>query len=497
MDQALDREADQVRAALLEHGFTTDGVLTVLGADGFAALGRGEGEPARHALADVADEPVTDLIRLFLLGEAVPLSRAAAAVPMAAAETLGIIAVVEATTDAATEGAAEDQVRARVHLQPYPTPSGDAFVASDFPAWIARPGGQGLRADHVVGIGGASVTLATITPRDAVASTLDLGTGCGIQALMAAGHSAHVIATDRSDRALAMARRTAGLSGVAFDCRAGSLFEPVAGETFDLIVANPPFVISPHARYVYREAPLRADDLSRTVVQQAAQHMRPGGIAVLLANWLHTAEQSWHDRLAAWAPAGTQMWVAQREQLTAPEYVEVWLRDASEHSGAEREGRYAEWLTYFDDLGATGVGFGWIVLRRSDHAWFVSEDVSEAPRLPSGAEVVQQLADFSALHDASAVALLSGRPQWRDHAELHRSWVPARGDDGELVATGPWRAEETVDPVVAELLAAPGPLAERVERLAAGDAEQADDLTARALVGIRRLIGVGLVQVGE
>jgi methylase of polypeptide subunit release factors len=487
VDEAVDQEAAQVRAALLEHGFTADGVLTVLGADGFAALGRGEGQPARHALADVADEPLTDLIRLFLLGEAVPESRAAAAVPLPAAEAVGLIAAVEET--------AEDQVRARVHLQPYATPSGDAFVASDFPAWVGRPGGQGLRADHVVGIGGASVTLATITPRDVVASTLDLGTGCGVQALMAAGHSAGVVATDRSERALAMARRTAGLSGVAFDCRAGSLFEPVAGEAFDLIVANPPFVISPHARYVYREAPLRADDLSRTVVQQAAEHLRPGGVAVLLANWLHTAEQSWHDRLAAWAPVGTQMWVAQREQLTAPEYVEVWLRDAPEQSGSEHERRYAEWLTYFDDLAATGVGFGWIVLRRSDDTWFVSEDVSEAPRLPSGAEVLQQLADFSALHDASAVALLSARPQWRDPAQLHQSWFPTRGGDGELVAAGSWRPDEALDPVVAELLAAPGTLAERIERLAAGDAELGDDLTARGLVGIRRLIGAGLVHV--
>ena len=484
----MDPEAVDVRAALLEHGFTTDGVLGVLGPDGFAALGRGEGEPARHALADLADDTLTGLIRLFLLGEAIPAARVAGALPMAAAEGLGLLAAME-------EGST-DLVRARVHLQPYATPGGDGFVASDFPAWVSRPGGQGLRADHVVGIGGASVTLGTITPRETVGTTVDMGTGCGIQALMAARHSARVIATDRSERALAMARLTAGLSGVAFDCRTGSLFEPVAGEDFDLIVANPPFVISPHARYVYREAPLRADDLSRTVVQQAAEHLRPGGTAVLLANWLHTAEQSWHDRLAGWAPAGTQMWVAQRERLTAPEYVEVWLRDAAEHGGLEHERRYAEWLTYFDDLGATAVGFGWIVLRRSDRTWFVSEDVSEAPRLPSGAEVVQQLADFTALHDASAVALLAARPQWRSQAQLHRSWFPARhGADVGVVATGSWRPDESLDPVVVDLLAETGPLAERIERLAAGDADTADDMMARSLVGIRRLIGAGLVHI--
>jgi methylase of polypeptide subunit release factors len=480
-------DAGTLRAALLELGFTADGVLEALGPDAFAALGRGEAAPARHVLADRADDALTDLIRLFLLGEPVPSARLEPAVPLTAAELLGLVA------DVAEAGA--DHVRARVHVQPYPTPAGDGFVVSDLPAWMGRAGGRGLRPDHVVGIGGATITLATITPRQPVDQALDLGTGCGLQALLAAGHSARVVATDRSERALAMAHLTAALSGASFDCRAGSLFEPVAGDTFDLIVANPPFVISPHARYTYREAPLRADDLSRTVVQQAASHLAPGGMAVLLANWLHTAGQSWHDRLAAWAPPDTQMWVAQRERLTPSEYVDVWLRDSAEHGGPDHGRRYAEWLTYFDDLAASAIGFGWIVLRRSDAPWFVAEDVADADRLPTGAEVQAQLSDYTALHDASAVRLLASTPTWRPDAELHRSWYPARPDAVEVVATGSWRPVEHVDPIVVELLAGTGTLQERIERQAAGDSEVFDELTARALVGVRRLLGAGLVSV--
>ena len=43
--------------------------------------------------------------------------------------------------------------------------------------------------------------------------------------------------------ALALAAATARLNGMSWDLRPGSLFEPVAGERFDLIVSNPPFVV--------------------------------------------------------------------------------------------------------------------------------------------------------------------------------------------------------------------------------------------------------------
>jgi methylase of polypeptide subunit release factors len=482
-------DAGALRAALLELGFTADGVLAELGPDAFAALGRGEAAPVRHVLADRADDGLTDLIRLFLLGEVVPTNRLSAAVPLADAERLGLIAEV-------AEGDIE-QIRARLHVQPYPTPSGDGFVVSDMPAWMGRTGGRGLRPDHVVGIGGATITLATITPRNPVDQALDLGTGCGLQALLAAGHSRRVVATDRSERALAMAQMTAVLSGASFDCRAGSLFDPVEDDAFDLIVANPPFVISPRARYTYREAPLRADDLSRAVVQQAAAHLRPGGVAVLLANWLHTADEPWHDRLASWAPPDTQMWAAQRERLTPSEYVDVWLRDSAEHGGPDHARRYAEWLTYFDDLAATAIGFGWIVLRRSDTPWFVAEDVADAERLPTGAEVLEQLADFGALHDATAVRLLDSAPTWRPDTELHRSWFPTGQAGVDVVATRAWRPTEAIDPIVVDLLAGTGSLADRIEHQADGDADRADEVAARALVGVRRLVGAGMVSLDE
>ena len=71
--------------------------------------------------------------------------------------------------------------------------------------------------------------LALLTVRDRVGSALDLGTGCGVQALHLAGHADQVVATDVNERALRLTRFNAALNGVEIDARAGSIFEPVRG----------------------------------------------------------------------------------------------------------------------------------------------------------------------------------------------------------------------------------------------------------------------------
>src|SRR5699024_12099203 len=76
---------------------------------------------------------------------------------------------------------------------------GDLWIASDQTALQLD---QPLPADHILGVGKASLTLAEITPRTQVATALDLGTGCGIQAMHLLAHAEHVTITDISQRAL-------------------------------------------------------------------------------------------------------------------------------------------------------------------------------------------------------------------------------------------------------------------------------------------------------
>ena len=490
--------AEAVAHALRRSGFTPDGLLDLLGPEAFAALGRGERVPAEQVLADTPDTTLTTLVGLFLLGDSLAEDLVAAALPLSEAQELGLVELVEAE-----DSAIPISVRPLVHIQPYPVADDVVYVVSDQPlAWSAVDAREPA-ADHVVGVGGASVTLATLTPRHHAGRCLDLGTGCGIQALLLADHGDHVVATDRSDRALRMAEMSALLSRRSLDLRSGSLFEPVAGEEFDLIAANPPFVISPSTRFVYRESTLRADDLSRDVVRDAVAHLAPGGVAVVLANWLHTEGEDWQDRVRSWTDGlPCSMWAVQREVQTLSEYVELWLRDSGDHGTARYERLYSEWLTALRQWGATAVGFGWVVLRRQDDPearWAMAEELAEAPRLPTGEDVDRQLVHLEHWHRAHAADLLGAHVRWADGVVIETTRAAVSGG---LVGMTAWRADgwrpaEPIDRRVAEVLADTGTVAERIDRLEERGAESTDDdgldLIAVVLVALRRLVAAGLV----
>ncbi|MFJ8000179.1 methyltransferase [Streptomyces sp. NPDC096310] len=349
----------RLRAALLAADFTADGLLERLGAPAYAALARGETVPALRATR--GDTPLETLVRLFLLQRPVPRERAEAALPLGDALTDGWVV---------RDGAL---ITAAVDVRPYGGPEGqDWFIVSDLGCSVGgASGASGHDEGVVLGVGGASTTLAGLTVRTPVGSALDVGTGSGIQALHAAQHATRVTATDLNPRALGFTRLTLALSGApAAELREGSLFEPVGDETYDLIVSNPPFVISPGARLTYRDGGMGGDDLCRTLVQQAGERLNEGGYAQFLANWQHVEGEEWQERLRSWVPRGCDAWIVQREVQDVTQYAELWLRDSGDHRSDPQAyaARYDAWLDEFEARGTKGVGFGWISLRKSGAA---------------------------------------------------------------------------------------------------------------------------------
>lgn len=175
------------------------------------------------------------------------------------------------------------------------------------------------------------MSLARAVIRTPVQRALDLGTGCGIQALHLSGHCADVVGTDTNPRALALAQATAGLNGMSWDLRPGSLFDPVAGERFDLIVSNPPFVVGAGAQdYIYRDSGVAGDGLCRTIIENVGNYLTPGGTAQIMANWI-VRDDDWRTRVRQWlAGTGLHAWVVQRELADPVSYVSLWLADAGE-----------------------------------------------------------------------------------------------------------------------------------------------------------------------
>ncbi|MFC5803242.1 DUF7059 domain-containing protein [Streptomyces formicae] len=392
-------QSARLRDALLAADFTADGLLDLLGAAAYAALARSETVPALRATR--GDSPLETLVRLFLLQRTVSPERARAALPLD-----------ELLADGWLAEDGDDGVRATVDVRPYGGPDGqDWFIVSDLGCAVGGAGGAGGRAEGVVlGVGGASTTLAGITVRTPVSSALDIGTGSGIQALHATQHATRVTATDLNPRALVFARLTLALSGAPeADLREGSLFAPVESETYDLIVSNPPFVISPGARLTYRDGGMGGDDLCRSLVQQSGERLNEGGFAHFLANWQHVEGEDWQERVRSWVPRGCDAWIVQREVQDVTQYAELWLRDSGDHRTAPEEyaARYDAWLDEFEARGTKAVGFGWISLRKSgaEQPSIVVEEWPHPVEQPLG-ETVQahfERQDYLRTHDDAAL----------------------------------------------------------------------------------------------
>jgi len=401
-----------LRADLSDAGFTVDGVTDLLGPLANAALGRDQRLPAELATREDGS-PLATLVRLFTLGVVVPHADVCGALPRCGAGGLAVMALTEVCGHG---------VRSTCDLRPYGDEERTWWVASDLSEMTT---GAPLAPDHVLGVGGASLTLAGWTPCPEVDRALDLGTGSGVQALHLSRHARTVVATDLSPRALAFAAFTAALNGVDLDLRAGSLFDPVASQRFPLIVSNPPFVISPRApgleRYTYRDGGLTGDALVERIVRAVSEHLEPGGIAQLLANWEVPVGSTWRDRLGAWLEGtGLDAWVVQREAQDPAQYAELWVRDAGYLPGTPGfESRYAAWLADFAGRSVEWVGFGVVTLQRP------------ATRRRAWVDLVEHSGPVAAPMGPTVLAGVRAR-----------TWLAEHGDDGVLGTV--WRVAPDV-----------------------------------------------------
>ena len=395
----------RLRDDLFDAAFTADTLESLWGADAAAALRRGQREPARRAVATA--DGAGALATVFVLGLPVAVERLAAALP-----ALGVDGAVELGLVRLDGAEAVALLDLRPHAFVDARGAGSWWIASDLGEAALR---HAIPADHVLGVGGASLTLAGLMVGTRVDTVLDLGTGCGIQALHAARHAARVVATDISERALELARFNAELNGVSsIEFRRGSLYEPVAGERFDRVVSNPPFVITPRTpgvpEYDYRDGGLIGDALVESVIRAAGDHLEPGGVAQLLGNWEYVAGREGLARAADWAD-GLDHWIVEREVQHVTEYAETWIRDGGTRPGTDAFDRlYGAWLDDFDARGVDRVGFGYVLLRRRAELADVATErtakagLARAERLHGplgdvGSGLGGHLADCLAAHD--------------------------------------------------------------------------------------------------
>lgn len=405
---------DRLRNALLENGFTEKDIVSQLGISEVCAIRAEDLSLLQYRTRDTS--PLSTLIRLFLIGTPCPLTavqQALASVPADALARAGILRI---------DG---DWVDAAVKLLPFR----NLLIAFDRRRMLETPDA----ASYVMGIGQSTITLMNMTVRERCGDALDLGCGCGTHALIAAGHCDRVTALDINPRAVALARFNARLNGLHHvDCLQGDLFQPVEGRRFDLIVTNPPFVISPESRYIYRDGGLPGDALCRRIVEQAPKFLNDGGICQMLCNSAEPSDRDWRDRLASWfANIGCDVWVLRSETRDVATYASTWLRNTEKQDRPHLSERFDEWMAYYDRQGIETIGAGLIMFRKREAGshWFSAEDAPDKMLGDVGGHVPLgfSLRDF--LHNTPADReLLNTRLRYSPDVRLERISAPA--DDG-------------------------------------------------------------------
>ena len=528
-------QAVSLRVDLAESGWGVEAVAALLGEVADAALRREIRLPALRAVrtalaAGPAPSPVAVLTALFMLGEPVPATALDAALSRTAAAGAAAIGLVGEPDETG-------RVRARLDLRPHESvdDAGEVrwWVASDLGELVT---GRALAPDHVLGVGGAGLTLAGLTPRTRVGTALDLGCGCGIQTLYLLRHAERVVATDISARALAFTAFNAALAGVSvigapnadtgsgseagsdsgagrLELLRGSLLEPVTGRRFDLIVSNPPFVLTPPAvreaglpLMEYRDA---GGPVLPALVAGLGEHLEPGAVAVMLGNWEHRGVGAWSDAVAAWIPEELDAWVIEREVQDPVEYATMWLRDGGltlERDAGGFETALEAWIDDFEDRGVRGIGFGYLIVhrpRRPREPWRLLEEVTTSGQGVLGPHVAQVLEVRELLAGLDDEAVADLRPVLAPDVTEERHLIPGAAEPTVILlrqGAGLGRTLQASTAVAALAGVADGELsvgqvASAVAALSELNRADAAALRAEMVEATRRLVTMGFLTV--
>ena len=342
--------------------------------------------------------PLDTFVRLLFLGVPVPVEAVRAALAPMALDTWVQAELLQPPDSAG-------HVEPRVQFWPIR----DLLQAVDLP-WrrSTAPG-----SDFVVPPGPLTLMLANMMIRRPCERMLDLGTGSGLLAMSAAAHAETVVATDMNPRAIAFTRFNARLNRIAnIECHTGDLFEPVAQQRFQLIVCNPPFVISPTRRFLFRDSGQRGDLFCRKLVPAALAHLETDGFFQFTANVAHRVGHSWKSDLEEWfADLGCEVLVLTERTEDASEYAMTWILGTETKVPAEVAQQYETWMAYFERERIEAVSYLFITLRRSaaGTGWIQIDDPPCRIVGPCGDELLQFFRCRSAFDRAAASDDLLGR----------------------------------------------------------------------------------------
>jgi SAM-dependent methyltransferase len=473
----------RVRDVLDNAGYDDQQVVRTLGVDQ-NELGHKWTSVLLHRTS--GGSPLETLIRLFILDLPVALSDVGRALEPMTTRRWVELGLLE--TD-------ETRARGTVQLRCYQS----FIVAFDF----VRRGPGGARPDYVMGISPSSIALAGLTPRLPGSLALDLGTGSGFQAFLAASHMDHVVATDLNPRAVEIASFNTGLNDLTnVECLQGDMFEPVAERKFDLIVSNPPFIIAPDRTHLFLHGrdPVRADDVCARIARTAPRFLAEQGICQFQVNWA-IIEGEWRDRLTGWfEDCACDVLILHHAEYTPEEYAEMWI-EVEGRENEEFDRAFDRWMAFYRDQKIDGIGAGMITMRRTDQE--PSVHIVKAPErmtFSCGDDVLRTLEIAGFLERRSDEELLDEPLRVAPDIRLEQSLQLVDGgwqvEVGRVRRTVGLQFEAAIDAAGARILAVcdgEKPIREVLSDVATSAGAPVDDVVREAGPVIRRMIEQGFL----
>ena len=413
-------DAGRVRQLCEEADYTEEGLIDSVG----TLIAPPHYHQDFHELLRKTDEPtqLNCLLRWFLLGTPVEMAVAREAVPdwfLTTCEQCGLLTV-------------RDQYFTPAVLL---TPCEGLWIAADVHTPLDMTNGF----EPVLPVNQPALHLLNLAVRRSVRATLDVCSGSAVHALVAASFSDRVVATDLSPRAQMIAEFNTALNGRAnLECLTGDMYSTVTGRSFDLILCNPPYSISPKAGFLYRDNPMDLDEFCRQLVRESANHLNEGGYCQIICEWVQVMGQTWQDRLKEWLEGtGCDVWVLQANLQLPHTYTLGRAREAGISDATRLQQWCEQWANYFRDQNVEAVLGGLIMMRRRQgRNWISMDQLNGQIHQPIGDAVLQGFSNRDFLSEnASDERLLHATPRVSPAAILEQS---SRWSKGE------WQASSVV-----------------------------------------------------
>ena len=370
-------QASRLKDYFRQAGFTAEGLFNRIQTDVLA--GRDLENLPLLLYRTREPDALNLLTRWFVIGEPVSQDLAKQVLPSDILQLLGDCDLLQAVNE---------NFACPVMLAPFE----NYWVTTDTYSRLSKSIGE----DDVLMVNTTTLILLNLAIRTPCRSLLDLGTGCGVVAMVAAQFGEQVTGTDLTNRAGNFARFNAWLNEIPnVEIVTGDLFQPVSGRRFERILSNPPYYVTPSSRRIFAENPMELDGFCRNLVKQAPAHLEEGGFLQMLCEWPEIEGQPWEERLAEWFQGtGCDAIVWEGATYDPIPYVQARLPIATASAGKEADcQRFEEWVEYYKARKVKALHAGFLTMRRrSGQNWVHFERVVADVTKPSGQAILDRFA---------------------------------------------------------------------------------------------------------